>query len=61
VLLDRGASIPEVAERIGDTQEMVIKVYGKHMPGREDRTRRIIDEFWTDGVPAASSAVSRIP
>lgn len=39
VLLDAGESVITVAERIGDTPEMVLKVYGHVMPNTEDRTR----------------------
>jgi integrase len=47
VLLDAGESIVAVAERLGDTPAMVLKVYGHLMPDSEDRTRRAIDLAWT--------------
>ena len=46
VLLDAGESVPAVAERIGDTPEMVLKVYGHLMPDREDNARKAIDAAW---------------
>jgi integrase len=46
VLLHAGLSVHEVAERIGDTAEMVIRVYGHVMPDSEDRTRHAIDAAW---------------
>jgi integrase len=47
VLLFAGESVVAVAERLGDTPAMVLKVYGHLMPGAEDRTRRAIDQAWT--------------
>jgi integrase len=47
-LLAAGASVVEVAERIGDTPQMVMRVYGHLLAGSEDRTRRAIDAAWTD-------------
>lgn len=47
VLLDAGESVVAVAERLGDTPAMVLKVYGHLMPDSEDRTRRAIDLAWT--------------
>lgn len=46
VLLDAGESVHAVAERIGDTAEMVLKVYGHLMPDREDTTRKAVDAAW---------------
>jgi integrase len=47
VLLAAGESVVAVADRIGDTPQMVLKVYGHIMPDSEDRTRRAIDAAWT--------------
>jgi integrase len=47
VLLNAGESVVAVAERLGDTPAMVLKVYGHLMPDSEDRTRRAIDAAWT--------------
>jgi hypothetical protein len=41
-------SMVAVAERLGDTPNMVLKVYGHIMPDSEDRTRRAIDAAWSD-------------
>lgn len=46
VLLDAGESVHAVAERIGDTPEMVWSTYGHIMPDREDTTRKAIDAAW---------------
>ncbi len=46
VLLDAGESVHAVAERLGDTPEMVLSVYGHLMPDREDTTRRAVDAAW---------------
>jgi hypothetical protein len=51
VLLDAGESVVTVAERLGDTPQMVLKVYGHLMPDSEDRTRRLIDEAWISDGP----------
>jgi len=47
VLLYAGESVVAVAERLGDTPAMVLRVYGHLMPDSEDRTRRAIDTAWT--------------
>ncbi len=46
VLLDAGESVHAVAERIGDTPQMVLSVYGHLMPDKEDTTRRAVDAAW---------------
>jgi len=48
VLLAAGESVHAVAERIGDTPQMVLTTYGHVMPDQEDRTRRVIDAAWKD-------------
>jgi integrase len=47
VLLAAGESVVAVAERLGDTPQMVLKVYEHIMPDSEDRTRRAIDQAWS--------------
>jgi len=42
-----------VAERLGDTPQLVLNTYGHVMPDQEDRTRTAIDAAWT-----ASGAVA---
>jgi integrase len=57
VLLDAGESVVTVAERIGDTPERVLQTYAHIMPDREDRTRRAIDQAWSnDGLTTAWAA-----
>jgi integrase len=46
VLLDAGESVHAVAARIGDSPEMVLRVYGHMMPDTEDATRRAVDAAW---------------
>lgn len=46
VLLDAGESAHAVAERLGDTPQMVWQVYGHLMPDREDTTRKAVDAAW---------------
>lgn len=41
-----GESVITVAERIGDSPQMVTKTYGHMMPGHENRTRRLVDAVW---------------
>jgi integrase len=43
VLLAGGLSVPEVAERLGDTAQMVLRTYGHVMPDQEDIALRILD------------------
>ncbi len=46
VLLDAGESVHAVAERLGDTPQMVWSTYGHIMPDREDTTRKAVDAAW---------------
>jgi integrase len=46
VLLHAGESVHAVTERLGDTPQMVLNVYGHLMPGQEDRTRHAISAAW---------------
>ena len=46
VLLDAGESVHAVAERLGNTAQMVLGVYGHLMPDREETTRLAIDRAW---------------
>lgn len=52
VLLDAGESVHAVAERLGDTAELVLKTYGHLMPDREDTTRRAVDAAWSTAAGA---------
>ena len=57
VLLNAGESAHAVAERIGDTPQMVWGTYGHLMPDREDTTRRAVDAAWkAAGKPARKRA-----
>jgi integrase len=51
VLLAAGESVVAVAERLGDTPQMALKVYGHIMPDSEDKTRRAIDAAWISDGP----------
>jgi integrase len=46
VLLDAGESVAAVAERLGNTPQMVLSTYGHMMPDREDTTRKAVDAAW---------------
>jgi integrase len=46
VQLAAGASVPQVAEWLGNTPEMVLDVYGHVMPDQADTARRNIDQAW---------------
>jgi integrase len=55
VLLEAGESVVAVAERLGhENATLVLKTYGHLMPDSEDRTRRAIDDAWSDGLRTAS-------
>jgi integrase len=58
VLLAAGHSIQEVADRLRDKPEMILKVYGHLMPDKQDArdkaTRRAIEDAWA----AAEAAIS---
>jgi integrase len=58
VLLDAGESVHAVAERLGDTPQMVLDTYGHLMPEREDTTRKAVDAAWNAAGerPAGSAA-----
>ena len=56
VLLAAGESVVAVAERLGhENAALGPKTYGHLMPDSEDRTRRAIDDAWTnDGTQTES-------
>ena len=58
VLLAGGESVVVVAERLGhENASLVLSTYGHLMPDSEDRTRRAVDEAWSetsDGLGTAS-------
>jgi integrase len=56
VLLAGGESVHAVAERLGDTAQMALTVYGHVMPDREETTRRVVDAAWADADRSERSA-----
>ena len=48
ILLEKGVLVPDVAELIGDTEEMVRKHYAKWVKGRQDRLTNILKEAFED-------------
>jgi integrase len=48
VLLEKGVSVPDVAELIGDTEGVVRRHYAKWIPGRQVRLTRILQEAFED-------------
>jgi integrase len=49
VLLAAGEFVVAVAERSGhENATLVLNTYGRLMPDSEDRTRRAIDDAWTN-------------
>lgn len=49
VLLAAGESVVAVAERLGhEDAALVLRTYGHLMPNTEDRTRRAVDDAWSD-------------
>jgi integrase len=56
VLIAAGASVIEVAERLGHKDAgLVLRVYGHLFEGQEDRTRQAIDAAWTPEAETASA------
>ena len=48
ILLEKGVPVPDVAELIGDTEEIVRKHYAKWIPARQARLSRILQEAFAD-------------
>ena len=44
ILLEKGVPIPDVAELIGDTEEILRKHYAAWIPGRQERLSKILQE-----------------
>lgn len=61
VLLAAGESVHAVAERLGDTPQMVLSVYGHVMPDQEYRTRRAVDAAWQPGEPRNQPGPFAVP
>jgi integrase len=51
LLIHDGHDVTVVADRLGDTKEMVWKVYAHLWPGSEDRTRDTISRAWAAAAP----------
>jgi site-specific recombinase XerD len=48
ILLEKGVPPPDVAELIGDTEQILRKHYSKWMPGRQQRLSQILKDAFTD-------------
>lgn len=48
ILLERGVPVADVAELIGDTEEVVRRYYAKWIPGRQKRLRKILQDAFAD-------------
>jgi site-specific recombinase XerD len=48
ILLERGVPVADVAELIGDTEEVVRQYYAKWIPGRQKRLSKIIQDAFAD-------------
>jgi len=48
ILLERGVTVADVAELIGDTEEVVRRYYAKWIPGRQKRLTKILQEAFAD-------------
>jgi integrase len=48
ILLEKGVPVPDVAELIGDSEQIVRKHYAAWIPGRQDRLSRILQDAFAD-------------
>jgi integrase len=48
ILLEKGVPVPDVAELIGDSEQILRKHYAGWIPGRQDRLSRILQEAFSD-------------
>jgi site-specific recombinase XerD len=48
ILLEKGVPVPDVAELIGDSEQILRKHYAAWMPGRQHRLSRILQEAFAD-------------
>ncbi len=46
-LLIEGVSVPEVARRLGDAQETILRTYSHYIPGNGAEVARKVDRFYT--------------
>ena len=48
ILLERGVSVAQVAQLIGDTEDMVYRHYAKWVPERQQRLTQILKDAFED-------------
>jgi integrase len=48
ILLEKGVPVPDIAELIGDSEQILRKHYAAWIPGRQDRLSRILQEAFSD-------------
>ncbi|MGH9606397.1 MAG: tyrosine-type recombinase/integrase [Terracidiphilus sp.] len=48
ILLEKGVPVPDVAELIGDSEQILRKHYAAWIPGRQDRISRILKKAFSD-------------
>ena len=48
ILLEKGVPVPDVAELIGDSEQVLRKHYAAWIPGRQDRLSRILRDAFAD-------------
>jgi integrase len=48
ILLEKGVPVPDVAELIGDSEQILRKHYVAWIPGRQNRLSRILQEAFSD-------------
>jgi integrase len=48
ILLEKGVPVPDVAELIGDSEQILRKHYAAWIPGRQHRLSRILQEAFAD-------------
>jgi len=48
ILLEKGVPVPDIAELIGDSEQILRKHYAAWIPGRQDRLSRILQEAFAD-------------
>jgi site-specific recombinase XerD len=47
ILLEKGVPVPDIAELIGDSEQILRKHYAAWIPGRQDRLSRILQEAFS--------------
>jgi integrase len=59
ILLEKGVPVPDVAELIGDTEEIVRKHYSRWITSRQDRLTRILQQAFEDKPTPKVVAINR--